>query len=302
MVAFVPGLVGGSLIGGGSAAGGSALAAGGIGSLLGGGFAGLFGGGGGKKAAQIQADAFLKGIAELRRQFDLTQENVSPFLQAGQEALPGVVQGSTIGGFGQRLNEIFNSGALQPLIDERMRAAQGQLAAGGLTRSGTALREIANIPTSLGLDIENLLNSRQTNLAGSGQNAAIGLGALGQQNAQSIANLQGQIGQGFASGFLADQQAQQQSIGNLIGGATAAAFLFSDRRLKKNIKKIGEAKGMNLYKWDWIDQAKGTLIEACENYGFMADEVRERFPKYVFEFCGWELINYPALLNELEAA
>ena len=93
---------------------------------------GIFGGGtqvGGQ--ASSQANVFLqKAIAELR-------EQQAPFAAAGEIALPEVLSGITPGGLDERLGQIFGTDVFQNLVEERTGAVEGQLAAGGLTRSGT---------------------------------------------------------------------------------------------------------------------------------------------------------------------
>ncbi len=271
---------------------------GGIGDAIG----SLFGGGGEGGQAAGAAGAFSRqAIDELRRQFDITQENIDPFIQAGTGALPGVIEGTTVGGLDERLGRIFGSDAFKNLIGERTRGVEGQLAAGGLTRSGTAIQEAANIPTSLGLALEQLLTGRGTNLAGSGQNAAIGLGSLGAQNAASIADILVGQGQDVASGILTDAQARAAGTENLVNIATtAASIFFSDPVLKENVEEISTIHDLSLYQWDWIPGTEGTMIEKCGTIGFMADEVREKYPHHVKDYCGLMTIDYPALLDELE--
>lgn len=268
----------------------------------------LTGKGGEGGSAAEQANIFAeKSIAELRRQFDLTQENILPFVAAGTGALPDVVQGITAGGLDERLAEIFGTGAFESLIGERTRAVEGQLAAGGLTRSGTAIQEAANIPTSLGLALEELLTGRATNLAASGQNAALGLGQLGAQTSGGIANLFAQQGQNLASGILTDAQARAGGISNLFSAATLGLTAgnvggFSDPVLKENIEAISKVGDLAIYQWDWVPETKGTMIEKCGTMGFMADEVKEKYPHHVDDFCGFMVIDYPALLDELETS
>ena len=177
---------------------------------------GAFGAGG--DAADIFEKFAREGIGELRRQFDVTRGDISPFMQAGQMQVPGLAAAATIPGFSGRLGDLFKSGALQPLIDERTRAAQGQLAAGGLTRSGTALREIADIPTELGLGIESMLQGRSQTLADRGLESALGLGKLGQMNAQSLASLLAGIGGMQSSGLLGDAQSGSDLFGQALSG------------------------------------------------------------------------------------
>lgn len=309
--------------------------------------AGLLGGpGAGGGAAQFQTQANREAIAEIKRQFEITQGNIAPFLEAGQAAAPGVGRAATIGGFGERLGELFGGGALDPLVEERTRAVQGQLAAGGLTRSGAGARAIADIPTQLGLQIENLLAGRGQQLFGQGQGAALGLGQLGGQAAGQQAGLFQGIGQAQSQGSLLDAQLRAQRnqqliqgvgeagsfLGGLLptGGAGAgggglaelfsqgqnlsiaespfgtgaggqvSSLFFSDPNLKENVEEIGEIGDLKVYEWDWIPETKGTLVELCGTIGFMADEVKKLYPKFVSTFGGFDVIDYEKLLNHLE--
>lgn len=263
---------------------------------------GIIGGGGdaGVQAAQLEAEGNRKAIAEIRRQFDVTQGNLAPFLEAGTGALPGVIQGSTPQGLEEILAEIFRGGGFKSLLDERTRSVEGSLAAGGLTRSGAGIRELANIPTELGFQIENLLFGRQAGLAGAGQNAAAQLGVFGGQASTGIAGLQQDIGRAQGGGIITDQQAraaQQQQL--LTAAATAAAF-FSDPSLKENVEQIGKIKSLNLYQWDWIPEAEDTIVVLYPTIGFMTDEVEAIYPEYVSTYGGFKTINYLALLDRLE--
>jgi hypothetical protein len=265
----------------------------------------FFGGGGSQVGtpAASQANIFSqKAIDELRRQFDVSREDISPFVEAGIGSLGQVVQGTTPTGLDERLGEIFGTETFQNLVGERQRAVEGQLGAAGLTRSGTALQEAANIPTDIGLAIEGLLSNRAANLAGTGQTAALGGAQLGAGASTNIANLLQQQGQNVASGILTDAQAQAAGAQNLVNlTTTAAGIFFSDPALKENIQVISQIGDLQLYRWDWIAGATGTMIEKCGTTGFMADEVQEKYPQHVGEFCGLMVIDYPALLSELEA-
>ena len=188
---------------------------------MGGLVSGIFGDAGASdEAARAQIAAIQAGIAEIQRQFEITQTNVDPFLQAGTRAVPGVERASTIPGFGERIGEIFQSGSLDPLIAERTRAAEGQLAAGGLTRSGTGLETIANIPTELAFELENLLASRGSNLAQTGLSSALGLGQLGSQSASQIAGLHSDIGAVRSAGILGENEARVGQAGAIFEGLT----------------------------------------------------------------------------------
>ena len=66
------------------------------------------------------------------------------------------------------------------------------------------------------------------------------------------------------------QQRQNQfNWGGLLQGGAQAAMMFSDRRMKRNIKKLGEfSKGISWYAFRYIGDAKKRI-------GFMADEVQK---------------------------
>lgn len=262
----------------------------------------IFGGSdAGSAGARAANQASEREIEELRRQFGITQENIQPFVQAGVSQLPALQQGATAGGLDARLAEIFDTDVFSSLVGERESAVRGQLGAGGLTRSGTAIEEAAGIPTDIGLMIERLLTGRSSQLAGQGQGAAVNLGQFGAQSSGAIGQSLAQQGQTTASGLLSDQQASAQATQNLINtGVAAAAIFFSDTRLKKNVEQISEIHDLGIYQWDWIDAAQGTMIAGCQTIGFMADEVEALYPHHVSEFAGFKVIDYEALLDELE--
>ena len=195
--------------------------------------AGIFGGGddSASQAAAVQAQALREAKKTVEKQLAQTRSDLLPFAEAGQEGFDQFVRGSTIGGFSQNLDDIFSSGSLQPLIDERTRAAQSQLAAGGLTRSGAGVQEIAAIPQDIGLAIEQLLSGRQGQLGSIGVDTLTNLGAFGQQGAQTIAGIHGNIGATQASGVLGQAQAdaarKEQIFGGLDSLASTAASLFT---------------------------------------------------------------------------
>jgi len=255
----------------------------------------------GKRAAGKAADAATAqsrlGIEELRRQFGIAREDLAPFREAGAGALGDVEQAASIPGFGERLAEIFSGGSLDPLIAERTRAAQGQLSAAGLNRSGTAVEEIADIPTDLGLQIEQLLTGRSQGLANLGFGAAQSGAGLASQLGQSLLGARQQIGQDRASGILGGAEAAAafgQGALNLLGLA------LSDPRLKDNAVKVGEINDLGIYQWDWKPELEGMMVYETPTLGFMADEVEEKYPEYVSEFGGFKCIAYGPLTALLE--
>jgi hypothetical protein len=80
----------------------------------------------------------------------------------------------------------------------------------------------------------------------------------------------GQIGAGFAGSA---------------AGSAALASMFSDRRLKSNIKRIGEMpSGLPVYSY---------TIFGVERTGVMADEAEKLFPEAVIEGpAGFKMVDY----------
>ena len=85
---------------------------------------------------------------------------------------------------------------------------------------------------------------------------------------------------------LAAQGSMWNTIGGLAGTATNAAFMFSDRRLKKNIVKIGHIlNGLAVYTYDYI-------WGGPRQTGLMAHEVYEVNPQAVIIQDGFLMVNY----------
>lgn len=85
---------------------------------------------------------------------------------------------------------------------------------------------------------------------------------------------------------LQQQQAQYSALGSLAGSGTQAAFMFSDRRLKKNIVKIGHIlNGLAVYTYEYI-------WGGPRQTGLMAHEVYEVNPSAVIINDGFLMVNY----------
>lgn len=75
---------------------------------------------------------------------------------------------------------------------------------------------------------------------------------------------------------LAAYQQDQAGIGQLLGGL-GGLFALSDRRAKKDIKKVGEAKGLGLYEYSM----RGKHDDGKRHIGVMAQEVEKKRPDAV---------------------
>ena len=179
------------------------------------------------RAGEIQSQFNQRGIDATGRQLAETRADLLPFLQGGTEAFGRSAANATRNGFEGNIADILGGDAFKELRDERLRVAEGQLSSGGLTRSGTALQDISNIPTNLALQIEELLSGRTNNVANTGFNAAQNLGQFGSKSADSIASLIGGQGSALANGVFGDAKARQ----------------FQDDRRTQGIKDIAGSFG-----------------------------------------------------------
>jgi hypothetical protein len=86
-------------------------------------------------------------------------------------------------------------------------------------------------------------------------------------------------------------------LGGLFGLGAAGVYKFSDRRLKKNIKKIGKTNdGQNLYKYEYKGSDEPQI-------GLMAGEVEKKHPDAVVTTpSGFKAVNYDKALGLMGAA
>jgi hypothetical protein len=99
------------------------------------------------------------------------------------------------------------------------------------------------------------------------------------------------------------------TFGNILGGIGAVGqggglgAFFSDAALKKNIKKVGQINGVNLYRWDWNKEAKSIGADQYPSTGVIAQEVEEKYPEHVIiDETGYRRVNYSGLYSDLGAA
>lgn len=113
-----------------------------------------------------------------------------------------------------------------------------------------------------------------------------GTEGLSQALTNSIANYQ--LGQ------YDRQQANSKSGGSGIGGILGGlGSMFSDIRLKENIKKIDEVEGINIYKFDFIEGSKDQI-------GVIAQEVDQKYPYCVSEVGGYLKVDYSKLPQKVQ--
>lgn len=185
---------------------------------------------------------------------------------------------------------ILESPAQQALRDRAARLSTRSAAAIGGLGGGNIRSQL--FEQGRILDLQALANRRSElgGLVGMQPGAGatqFGAGQLSQLGAIQAGGLTG-AAQARASGLLGGAQAKSQALTNLmqLGGQIGAAAL-SDRRLKKNIVKVGEHNGLNVYEFDYIWGGRYR--------GVMADEVLKVKPEAVVMVGEYMAVNYGEL-------
>jgi hypothetical protein len=256
-----------------------------------------------KKSAKQQMRARQDASNMLGKFSTQLTSDYSPYAALGQQYMPEMRQAASVEGLGNRFQDVLTNPAFDPLRAERMDAATAQLANTGLSRSGQALREVANVPTNLAMELEGLITQRQGGLFNMGWGAQQALtGGLGNIVSQQ-ANIRAGIGDAQSQGTLGAAQANAagtQSAMNSAwqglgmygakngwfnqGGGTAS----SDRRLKTNIKQKGVmSSGLPFYEY--------TIFGRTE-VGVMAQEAALIFPDAVcLDANGYLMVDYSGI-------
>lgn len=185
-----------------------------------------------ERAAGVQARAAEAGIEEQRRQFDLTQELLSPFVQAGTgtEGVTGSLeaQQALLGLRGPEaqqaaISQLEGSPVFQSLVGQGEEALLQQASATGGLRGGNVQGALAQFRPNI---LNQLIESQFSNLGGLtqlGQSSAARVGAAGQQTGANIAQLLEQQGAAQAGGIIGKGSTQARTFQNLLGLGTAAA-------------------------------------------------------------------------------
>jgi hypothetical protein len=162
-----------------------------------------------KKASKVQEKLGREAIAEMRRQYDLTRQDMQPWTQAGGAAIQA------------------GSAMLQPGYDykaspgydwrfsEGQRAVESGGAAKGMLMSGGTLKDLARFGDGLAsADFTDSFN-KQMAIAGGGQQAVTTLGQLGNSTSANIGNTLQGIGNARASGYMGQANAWINGINNI---------------------------------------------------------------------------------------
>ena len=215
-------------------------------------------------------------------QFQNAAQNQGYGQQLGQNAQNyGMFQGAGAQNFGQQQaagSQNFNQGMQASEYNNKLR--QQQIAEQAMQR-GMPLNELNALLTGQQVGMPSMPNFSQSQRAGSVDYSGA---ANNQYNASLDAYNARQAGtQGIFSGLGSIGGA---ALGGPMGGALGSK-LFSDRRLKRDIKRVGVLpSGLPVYTYRYVWGRK-------RHTGVMADEALRMFPKAVMRhWTGFFMVNY----------
>lgn len=175
-----------------------------------------------------------------------------------------------LGGDASGLNAYKGATGFDAAAEQGSRGITGNAAASGLLRSGS---------TAKGLQAFG--NNLQNSYAQSYMDKLLAQAGLGLQAGNLISGA-GQTSQSQGT------SSKKDGLGGLIG-SVASGIAASDRRLKKNIHKVGERDGLNIYQYRYVD-GTGPMI------GVMADEVEKLYPEALGPTIeGYQSVDYDKL-------
>lgn len=228
--------------------------------------------GGGNVQRALQENAIGLAAQDFQNNFD----------RLGTISDRGLTAARDAGGYNAALGSALSGNIMDSsALAANMAYGTGRDMSAGRTRAGELIADnIANTASGVA-GIRTGSGDSMSNTIGQGSNflaqllSTAGAQDATQQNqlATLLANLASGAGSQVAGLPGLGQTSQTQGIlnsSNMTGTAMALAML-SDRRLKTNIKKLGEINGVNVYSWDWTDQ--GLELGGVATFGVLAQEV-----------------------------
>lgn len=164
-----------------------------------------------------------------------------------------------------------NTPGYQFQLQQGRNALLGGAAARGGVNSGAAMKGLTKFGQGLA---DSTYQNYMQNL--------LGLGQLGNQSAGIVSD---------AGKYSTESKSGSESSGGLGKAIGFGLSLFSDKRLKKDIERVGSYNGMRVYEYRY----KWEPNDAPKHEGLMAQEVELTNPEAVFEHNGWKVVDYGKL-------
>ena len=238
-----------------------------------------------RQAAQLSAQQRQAGFQHAQRaaQFDITGQQQRALQQAQLQQQAGI-SGQQAALDAARLRGAGAAG-LGSIAGQQL---QSQLAGlGAQTAAGEAQRAISQ--AQLDVPYQDYLAAMQYPLTQFG--VLTGAAGAVPQGYGTTTTKEGGLGYTLSA------------LGSAGQGLGAMGFMpFSDVALKKNIKKVGQINDINLYRWDWNEEAKSIGADQYPSTGVIAQEVEKKYPEHVIiDGTGYRRVNYTGLYSDLGA-
>lgn len=185
---------------------------------------GLYAANQGKDAASSAANkmqgATDQSLAENQRQFNISQNNMAPWLRAGRKSLAAQQDLMGLGGDGTQMQALQSAPGYQFRLQQGQRSLDAGLAARGGMGSGKSMQAGVDYNQNFASnEYQNRLN-QLAGLSNTGQSTATQMGNQGMQYAQNQGNLW--TGNANAQGAAGLQAANMnastlQGVGNVLG-------------------------------------------------------------------------------------
>jgi len=170
------------------------------------------------RAADAQTAAAQMGVEENRRQFDLIQELMKPYVDSGKTALNqqmGMLGLNGAGSQQQAINALQNSPFFQAQLNQGTNALLQNASATGGLRGGNVQGALSQFAPQLLQQTYQQQLGNFSQLATQGQNAAAGLGGQALKTGAQNSELFGNMGQAQAGAYLARGQNMQNMLGSI---------------------------------------------------------------------------------------
>jgi hypothetical protein len=250
--------------------------------------------GGQSAAAGIESSERLgqQSMAMQQEWMNYLKSQYEPYSAVATDALSAQVGLSGLGG-DEAKQQMIQDIQKDPLYRAKLAAGddavlRNQSATGGLRSGNTQSALAVQNQGMLSTEIDNRYNLL-AGLSGQGFQGQQAMSAYGGQTIDQMSTTLGTMASGQIAAGAASAQRGSGLLGGLIGGA---ASMFSDRRLKKSVTKVGTKHGLNWYSWVWNERAEKELGLFGSAEGHMADEVKAVQPELVIEHNGYETVNY----------
>lgn len=179
------------------------------------------------QAAQAQREGTAMGIEEQRRQFDISREDLAPWMKAGGNALLKQQQLMGLVPSDMTIEEmVMQDPSYLWRVSQGKKALEGSAAAQGGLFSGRTGKALTDYGQNQGLsEYQNIIN-RLAGVSGTGQSTAQTVGGWGNQMGANIAQGYQNMGNASANAILTGGQATAGFYNQLGDAARRAATAY----------------------------------------------------------------------------